>query len=861
MAGEEVDPDDVIASGAVMGLLGLTPLVHGKPGELPPRLPVEGRIAAMKQLEKTDPRLATQISRLKKKVKPRVKTSFQTPRTDFGLNMKFVPPESMGIIEQYNQGKMPVDKLMSELKARGDMYSAFKVETETKPYLERFIKGDTIELTKMTLDDAQRISNQMWEVEKQARRAEAKGAGNAPELRQQADQMMDDAFIALSLATEARSAGGAYLGAHKALERRIDIGEQAAMQLAKQKKLNREAMVKIKELQEVGDIQGIRKMIGTAWEPKLKDKLHEVWKMGLLSSPMTWGPTGVNVFSNLTYAGLRQFTKMASVPIDSMVSGILGGPRTVKAADIAGMAGGARLGLKPALKSAIEALKHERTFDSGKLEMRHGPAVGGTLGKVVRFPGRALTAADEFFRTFAQMQETGIIAAEKLGRKPKLEEITKLAGDIWDNPKKHVNELNRIKRAGDEAVFTTSLDQRKLEGGITGAIGAFGDLAQTAKHKGGLVGGLTETIAPFVRTPTNIAIEAIKTSPFGIFGALKSIQKYKLAEASGASPKQLMAMKQQLATDLSKVAVGTAIFEMAREAAEAGYLTGGGPAKYEDYQKWIEAGNQPYSTKIGDTWVSYQRVEPFASIMGAAADIKEIGDVDEDKLDRAVAAVKDNLANKTFLMGVENFAKAWASPERYGANFLRNLAGTVVPTSSAMGWAARAADPVARIQSVDGATPGLSAIANVRAGMSSRIPGLRSTLEPRYSTTGRVIQDEHPVLNAVLPMKIAPAKSPSIVETELDRLARSGYTVPSAEKRRRKVPGLGKTALVTPEEYKVFADTNKKAAETLERIMSVPSWESLEDDTKVRIISQIYRRYRRGSSAAVRRSMANRLNP
>ena len=109
-------------------------------------------------------------------------------------------------------------------------------------------------------------------------------------------------------------------------------------------------------------------------------------------------------------------------------------------------------------------------------------------------------------------------------------------------------------------------------------------------------------------------------------------------------------------------------------------------------------------------------------------------------------------------------------------------------------------------------------------------------------------------------MKVAPAQPPSIVESEISRLTNLGFNTPNPERRKRKVPGLEKTHLVTPEEYKVFTETNQRAASTLERIMSAPSWRTIDEETKVKIINHIYNRYRRGSGKRVRGMMRRRLN-
>jgi hypothetical protein len=881
IGGQEVNPDDIIASGAVMGLLGLTPLAKGKLAE---GIEGPGGLPRGTTFKPTGETAMQQLSRLRSENPDAMRlgenvikrNQLRKARPDDPFFLKYVDPENYLYAKQKLEGGMTTDQVVQELRADNKAFPAVMLERNNQKFAESFLDGKARDITKFTIEEANQVSRKAAELELQAMKAKDSGASNAAELSRLADEAAEAAVFAYASGTSMASELGRGLASLNAQRRGFSIGDEAMYGLAREKRLTKDTMVKIRELEAAGKFDEIRKIAGAVYNPKLADKVQELWTMGLLSSPMTWGPTGVNVVSNFSYSGLRSAFKLVGSQIDKRYLGKKSGISETAPSDLKTNANGLAQGALPALKNFIDAVKNERTYESGKIELTHGPAIEGKLGKAVRFPGRALTAADEFFRTLAHSMEVAHMAREKLGKAPTTKQITELSSEIWNNPLKHVKEINRIRAAGNEGVFTTSLNKRAQEGGFEGFLGQLGGTIQEFKSKPGAP-RLAAAVAPFVRTPTNIAIEALKMSPVGLMFSAKSIKKfeiaanrYKRAVAAGENQKKLAAMKEsltkqqrELSYDLAKGAVGSTIFGLTLWQAQDGNITGGGPTKYEDYQKWIEAGNQPYSVRAGKNspWFSYQRIEPFSSILGAAADIHEIGEADEDKTGRAIAAIKNNLANKTFLMGVENFAQAWADPERYGDSWFRNLASTALPASSAMGWAARAIDPVARIQTVEGEDLPSSIAANVRSGLAARIPFARETLDPRYSTTGREIKDEYSLANAILPFKMAPSKAPSIVESELDRLARSGYTVPSAEKRRRKVPGLGQTALVTSEEYKVFADTNKKAAETLERIMSVPSWENLEDDTKARIISQIYRRYRRGSSAAVRRSMANRLNP
>ena len=55
-----------------------------------------------------------------------------------------------------------------------------------------------------------------------------------------------------------------------------------------------------------------------------------------------------------------------------------------------------------------------------------------------------------------------------------------------------------------------------------------------------------------------------------------------------------------------------------------GEISGAGPTDPQQRAAMLANGWQPYSVKIGDTWYSYRRLDPFASILGPTADLVEL---------------------------------------------------------------------------------------------------------------------------------------------------------------------------------------------------------------------------------------------
>jgi hypothetical protein len=89
----------------------------------------------------------------------------------------------------------------------------------------------------------------------------------------------------------------------------------------------------------------------------------------------------------------------------------------------------------------------------------------------------------------------------------------------------------------------------------------------------------------------------------------------------------------------------------------------------------------PFSVKIGDTWYSYNRADPFGMFLGAVASYAEIaGQLDELEADELVTAIAiattQSITSKTWLRGPSEFMEAVMEPDRFGAQWLQRNAST-----------------------------------------------------------------------------------------------------------------------------------------------------------------------------------------
>ena len=131
-------------------------------------------------------------------------------------------------------------------------------------------------------------------------------------------------------------------------------------------------------------------------------------------------------------------------------------------------------------------------------------------------------------------------------------------------------------------------------------------------------------------------------------------------------------------------------------------ITGSSPQGGPDREAWKIAGKQPYSIKIGDKWHSYQRMDPFATMLGIFVDIvhgfdrarlKERGIFgDEDDIEENASVIKkvvgviatsmaDNLTKKSYVENLSSFFDLLRRPTQAGPQLAGNIIGGFVPNA------------------------------------------------------------------------------------------------------------------------------------------------------------------------------------
>ena len=490
--------------------------------------------------------------------------------------------------------------------------------------------------------------------------------------------------------------------------------------------LTREMADRVARLAKAGEYDALDEFVRRSTWARTRDAMQEAWVMGLLSGPKTHL---VNMMSNTSVIFSQMYERSVAAQINKLV-GI--GPG-VEVGEATAQFFGMVQSIKDALRYSARAFRTQETgYGLGKIELPQegaissdafnissetflGRAVDG-LGNVVRIPGRALAAEDEFFKTIGYRMELNAQALRQATSEMnagfiKPEELKGRIQDILDNPPENI----RIA-AVDAATYQTFTNTPgNLAQGLQGVVAKYPAL---------------KVLLPFVKTPANILTYTFERTPLAPF-----MKKVQADIAAGGARADLA---------YARMTTGTMLMMAAADMAMSGSITGGGPTDSKEKAALMRTGWQPYSVKVGDRWYAYNRFDPIGSLLGMPADLVEIlintdqEDPNYDAEEAAIAiiaAVGSNVLNKTYLSGLSEFFEAMGDPKRKAEGFVQRFAGSLIPTGVAE--ITKATDPYALeaytiLDAMKRRTPGFSKDLPVRRDIWGRPIDLRSGLGWAY---------------------------------------------------------------------------------------------------------------------------------
>lgn len=377
------------------------------------------------------------------------------------------------------------------------------------------------------------------------------------------------------------------------------------------------------------------------------------------------------------------------------------------------------------------------------------------------------------------------LTAKKAGREvaPELQEVLDDIGvQEVDDIQATVDAIGSGQKAGTDATFTGDIEKKNVIEKTGAKIQEWVQAVPVAK-----------LIAPFVKTPTNIASNSWERTVGTVFGGGEHLLKKAFPNAiENWDQTSLFNMRARLVDPNPAVrakaagevtmsaAAWVSVATLASQVDGNGFplITGGGPSDKKQKAAWKAAGWQERSILVDGKYVSYDRLDPVAgALLGFSADLTEairLAQTEEDTNVMAaagmavVASLAKNITSKTWTKGIREAADLAAEPTAEGVNkYLRNVAGSYVPG---------AVRDVARLQ--DGE---LKDIQGIMDAVKSRVPGLSNNLDSRRNFMGeKVHADRAPglnVWNTLMPFSISETRDGVIAE-ELSKLPQ-GMSMPS----------------------------------------------------------------------------------
>lgn len=348
-------------------------------------------------------------------------------------------------------------------------------------------------------------------------------------------------------------------------------------------------------------------------------------------------------------------------------------------------------------------------------------AIPGPAGEVIRSLGtRPIAAMDEFWRVsnnlaYVRMRSLQLARREATAKGLTGKELDRflderVAADVSASIDK-ASGASRLPEARAHAALPTFSSPLRE--------GSFGrDLEKFVQDH-----PILTPILTFVRTSINITDYSFQRgSPLGL------LRQHLRKELTSGGEAGAMA--------ITRMTVGTTLWGGAFLLAFGDQITGRGPSDPRLRSMWL-ATHQPYSFKVGDTWVSYRRLEPFATSMSIMADLAQIVRDNSDDLETVeegsrvfygiAAAAASGMTNKTYLSGLVNFMDALGSSSPNKAKrFVDGLIQTAIPN----------------VVQVANGDPYLRQTTDMFDALVNRVPGWSQSLPARYNSFGEPIAME-----------------------------------------------------------------------------------------------------------------------
>lgn len=499
----------------------------------------------------------------------------------------------------------------------------------------------------------------------------------------------------------------------------VDItGKQAILEAVLHTNKNIDEIVKAAEGVDFTNLEEATNFYRQFVKPKTSEWIDLLRYNSMLSSPKTHivNALGGNIPNTLIAAPIE---KVIAGGVDFLGSKILGRERKMFAGEAGAYVRHYFDNVKGAVNRFSDVMKGTRVYTN--LDTRNLPvAVSGFKGKVasgLSLPMRLLEASDQFFSALAESAERGALEY----RASKGVNVGNIATEA---EKSAAYRLFREQPGGDH------------QGMVLDAIDRFSNVVQKLRtSENPIVSNIAKWTVPFLRTPTNILKQGIEYSPLGfttVAGALNKTEQ------------------------IAKATMGTLVAATAGTLLASNRMTWSEPIDPTLKAAFRAAGMQPYSIKIGDKWVSYQKLPPFLAfpmaMIASLDDLVKSKKMDETTADLVLgyfAKYGQFMADQSYVKSLGDLLGSFKGDKENISRLVSNYPQQLIPYRALDGWLARLVDDTQR--KVDTKAGFIEKQMQL---MMTNIPILSRKVAPRLDTEGNPIPNSNRFLNAFSPVNI-----------------------------------------------------------------------------------------------------------
>ncbi len=268
-------------------------------------------------------------------------------------------------------------------------------------------------------------------------------------------------------------------------------------------------------------------------------------------------------------------------------------------------------------------------------------------GQAIRLTTRGIGSIDEFLK---QINYGAYAYGKVMMRMPDaVKAATKAERRVWVK-KELAGYYDSLGRATNEEGLSYARKIVFQEDLVPGSLS--GDLAAFVKNH-----PPAELYVPIMRTPANM-INRLTERTVGM-SAMRSEVRRKWA---GTPEEQ--------AEVLGDIVISTTLLGATASLITSGQCTGAGPSDPKLRELWIAAKYKPYSCKVGDSWVPYDRAAPFTGPLMMVANVYENSwkyNNDKDNIaNLMLLGIMRSLGDMHFISNFYNFFKAVEEAGRTG---------------------------------------------------------------------------------------------------------------------------------------------------------------------------------------------------